>query len=322
MADMDTQEGLHTIGELAARTGLSVKTIRHYADEGIVPPTARSAAGYRLYDAAAAARLDLVRALRELGIGLGTIRAVLCREADIGEVASTHVRVLDDQIRMLRLRRAVLSTVADRIPTEREIRLMTRLARLSAEERQRILDEFHDEVFGGFDLDADFVAHMRSVRVDLPDDPSPEQVDAWVELAELVQDPGYRERTREMSRAQERSRAEGTYQAPEAENCAGTPFAERLAAAVGPARAAGVAPDSPEARPIVDELVAGALESGRADTPQERVRMADEYGLFVDRRAERYWQLLGVINGWPPFEPRVPDWEWFLEALRASAAAR
>jgi hypothetical protein len=32
---------------------------------------------------------------------------------------------------------------------------------------------------------------------------------------------------------------------------------------------------------------------------------------------ERYWQLLGVLNGWPPFEPSVPEVEWWIAALRA-----
>ena len=59
---------LYSIGELARRTGLTVKAIRFYSDRGIVPPTGRSPAGYRLYGIGAAARLDLVRTLRDLGL--------------------------------------------------------------------------------------------------------------------------------------------------------------------------------------------------------------------------------------------------------------
>ncbi|MFR9723708.1 MerR family DNA-binding transcriptional regulator [Streptomyces sp. MS19] len=44
---------LLTIGGPARRTGLSVRTVRFWSDEGLVPPTGRSPAGYRLYDAAA-----------------------------------------------------------------------------------------------------------------------------------------------------------------------------------------------------------------------------------------------------------------------------
>ena len=62
---------LYSIGELACRTGLPVRTIRFYSDIGVVPPTDRTSAGYRLYDIDALARLDLVRTLRDLGIDLG-----------------------------------------------------------------------------------------------------------------------------------------------------------------------------------------------------------------------------------------------------------
>lgn len=46
---------------LARRTGVPVRTIRFWSDTGVIAPTGRSDGGYRLYDAAAVARLDLVR---------------------------------------------------------------------------------------------------------------------------------------------------------------------------------------------------------------------------------------------------------------------
>lgn len=72
---------LYTIGDLARRTGLTVKAIRFYSDRGIVPPTDRNPAGYRLYDIDAVARLDLVRTLRDLGLDLPTIRKVVERRS-------------------------------------------------------------------------------------------------------------------------------------------------------------------------------------------------------------------------------------------------
>lgn len=50
-------DAIHPIGELARRTGLTVKTIRFYSDRGIVPPAGRSPAGYRLYGSDADGRL-------------------------------------------------------------------------------------------------------------------------------------------------------------------------------------------------------------------------------------------------------------------------
>src|SRR4051812_13536267 len=107
-------DALFSIGDLARRTGLTVKAIRFYADRGIVPPTDHTPTGHRRYDRAAAARLDLVRTLRDLGLDLATIRRVVAREASLAEIAAAHVEALGTEIQVLRLRRAVLTAVARR----------------------------------------------------------------------------------------------------------------------------------------------------------------------------------------------------------------
>jgi hypothetical protein len=73
------------------------------------------------------AGLDLVRTLRELGVDLPAIRKVVHRELPLPAVAAA----LDVQIRILRLRRAVLTAVARRGPAPEEMDLMHKLARLS-----------------------------------------------------------------------------------------------------------------------------------------------------------------------------------------------
>ncbi|MCM0677444.1 MerR family transcriptional regulator [Micromonospora phytophila] len=300
---MDDRTELFTIGQLARRTGLTVRTIRFWSDLGLLPPTARSGGGYRLYDAAAVARLDLVRSLRELGIGLDDVRRVLERRSSVPEVARAHARALDSEIRTLRLRRAVLRSVARRGSTTEELRLMNDLARLSARERQQIIDDFVAEVFGGVDSGPGgegLARAMRALPADLPDEPTDEEVDAWVELAELVGDPDFRRRVRAMAVAGSTSAAQ--------------PPPEPLPS-VEPARAAlaaGIAPDSAEARAVLDELVDPAL------SPDERVALAERIATFTDRRVERYWQLIGVLNGQPPFPPTVPAVEWLVAALRAA----
>src|SRR5512135_1803893 len=187
---MSTDAELFTIGQLARRTGVPARTIRFWSDAGLVPPSARSGSGYRLYDAAAAARLDLVRTLRELGLGLDVVEAVLSRARTVPEVAAAHV--------------AVLSTVARNGHTIEETLIMSKLSQLSARERQQIIDDFVDGVFAGTDPDAPgagIARGMRQLPADLPDDPSPEQVSAWVELAELVADESFRQRARSMALA-------------------------------------------------------------------------------------------------------------------------
>jgi DNA-binding transcriptional MerR regulator len=187
---------LFSIGELARRTGLTVKAIRFYSDRGLVLPTDRSPAGYRRYDLAAVARLDLIRSLRELGFDLGTVRRVLDRELALSDVAAAHAEALAVQIQTLRLRRAILTAVAERGSTPEELNLMHRLTRLSASERSHLLDDFLDSVFGA---DLTFAGIRQTLTAELPDHPSPEQLEAWIELAELSRHPEFRATVRQMA---------------------------------------------------------------------------------------------------------------------------
>ncbi|MGW2933876.1 helix-turn-helix domain-containing protein [Streptomyces sp. NPDC001156] len=295
--------GLFTIGELARATGLTVRTIRYWSDEGALPPLARSRGGYRLYDAASVARLELIRTLRELGLGLDDVRRVLGGETTVAEVAATHVAALDAQIRALRVTRAVLSTVARRGSSTEEMTLMNKLARLSAAERKRIMEEFVEEMLHGLDtVDPEIRERMRNTAADLPEDPTPEQVDAWVELAEMMQDPGFRARMRKAAEFNAADRG------PDVPAGASMWFARRLVDLVGPARERGVAPEAPEADAVLRELL------GNADRTAVLERMETAF----DERAARYRELLSVVKG-QPAPPHREEFAWVVAALRARA---
>ena len=191
---------------------------------------------------------------------------------------------------------------------------MHQLARLSEAERRRIVDDFLDDVLGGLDVDPAIADRMRMARPDLPDDPTPEQVEAWIELAELVADPGFRGRIRAMSERGAADRAAGE---DAADRAAAGAAAQLVAERAGAAIAAGIDPRSGAAAPIVDELAAAfAAAHGRDDGPAFREWLAGTLATFTDARAERYWQLLAVINGWPRRAVTVPAWEWLGVALR------
>lgn len=302
------------IGELARQAGVTVKTVRFWSDEGLVPPADRTPAGYRLYGPGALARLDLIRTLRDLGVGLPAIRRLLGHEVSIGQLAATHAAALEVQIRTLRLRQAVLRAVAGReTATPQEVQLMHKLAQLSAAERRRLITEFIDETFTGLGIDPDFESMMRGAMPDLPAEPAQEQVSAWVELAELVQDPDFRASLRRSAAAQARASEEAPAERSNEEHQAmARLLRERVAAAEG------ISPDSAEARPVVDELVAAyAQHAGRADSPDFRQWLLDQLESGSDRRYERYWQLLAIINGWPAQPDITPAAEWLIAALRA-----
>ncbi|WP_405660410.1 MerR family transcriptional regulator [Streptomyces sp. NBC_01166] len=303
---------LHSIGELARRTGLTVKTIRFYSDRGIVTPTDRSPAGYRLYAVDAVARLDLVRTLRDLGLDLPSIRKVMDREISLPEVAAAHAEALAVQIRTLRQRRAVLTAVATRGATPEETDLMHKLAQLSEHERRSLIDDFLDSVFGGPGADPVFAAAMRSMTPELPDNPEDEQVQAWMELAELSQDPDFRAVLRRTAEDHAAERACGGTTGPH-RDLVGT-----VRDLVGPALADGIEPASPRADPVVAALTAHyARVLGRPDDAELRRRLLTRLEGVSDARRERYSQLLAVINRWSAPERLAPVLEWSVEALRA-----
>ncbi len=301
---------LYSIGELARRTGLTVKTIRFYSDRGIVAPTDRSPAGYRLYNIAAAARLDLVRTLRELGLDLPTIRKVMDRELSFPEVAAAHAEALAVQISTLRLRRAVLTAVAKRGSTPEETDIMHKLAQLSEDERRQLIDDFLDAVFGGLDAAPVFAGAMRSMTPELPDNPEAEQIQAWVELAELSQDPDFRACVRRMAEDQAAEQARSTT-GPRRD------LPAIVRDQVGPALTAGIDPASPQADPVVAALTDHyAYLLSLPDDLELRRRLATRLESVNDPRRERYLQLLAVVNDWSAPESLAPVFEWSVQALR------
>ncbi|MEU2679182.1 MerR family transcriptional regulator [Streptomyces sp. NPDC007107] len=307
---------LYSIGELSRRTGLSVRTIRFYSDSGVVAPTTRSPAGYRLYDLDALLRLELVRTLRELGIDLPMIRRVLDRELSVAEVAAAHADAMDAQIRMLQLRRSVLRVVAGRGSSPEETKLMHRLTRLSGDERRRLIDEFMDGTFGTADADAPAVAMVRAATPDLPDDPTGEQVAAWVELAELVRDEDFRARMRRTAVRQAAGRP------LDIERDAGEELMEFARQKVAEARESGIDPLSGRAAPVIDELVHRFAEAlSRTPDVEFRHWMARQFEEAHDPVVDRYWRLVWIVNGWQVVPNLIPVYPWLTQALRSDLAA-
>lgn len=70
-------EKMHQIGEVADAVGLSLRTIRHYEETGLAPPSGRSAGGFRLYTDDDIGRLRLIKQMKPLEFSLEEMREVL-----------------------------------------------------------------------------------------------------------------------------------------------------------------------------------------------------------------------------------------------------
>jgi DNA-binding transcriptional MerR regulator len=296
---MENDGALLSIGELARRTGLPVRTIRFWSDAGVLPPATRTQSGRRLYDAACADRAELVATLRELGLGLADVRRVLAGQASIAEVAAGHRDALDAQIRVLQLHRAAMAVVVKRSASDEEKAMMNKLAEMPAAERRQMIEDFLAEVFQGLEP-SPARAQRWAAAWDLPDDPSPGQAGAWVELAGLVSDRDFRRRIRQVTEYGIQLQASGL------EDLADWATQHAVAALLR-----GCPPDSAEAATVVNRILEPNGWSAR------RQELLAGLEILFEPRIERYWQLTAIINGLPPFPTYAPAFEWLIAALRA-----
>lgn len=109
-----------TVGETAAATGVTVRTLHHYDRIGLVTPQARSSAGYRLYSAADLDRLQQVVAYRRLGMSLEGIAVVL---KDGGTEPGATRRVLERQRDLIEERLTELTRLLAAVDTAWEAEL-------------------------------------------------------------------------------------------------------------------------------------------------------------------------------------------------------
>jgi hypothetical protein len=202
------------------------------------------------------------------------------------------------------LQRAVLRVVIRRGASNEETQVMQKLVQTTAEERRRLVADFVDRAFAGIAADAPGASiawAMRALPAELPDDPSDAHVEAWIELGELLADPSFATRVREMALAS------ASASAPQ------QPFdMQPLREHAGAALAAGVDPRSPAAAAIVDRIVSPGASRERRRELRQRLET------YNDVRVERYWQLMGVLNDRPPSPALAAACAWFIEALRAT----
>lgn len=120
-----------SIQQVARLAGTTSRTLRHYDQVGLLPPTRVAANGYRYYDQAALTRLQRILLLRELGLGLPEVAAVLAGQREDAEALRTHLEWLAAQ--------------RDRI--DRQMRAVSRTITAITEGR----DIMAEDMFDGFD---------------------------------------------------------------------------------------------------------------------------------------------------------------------------
>ena len=107
------------IGDAALQSGVSAKMIRHYESLGLLPPVARSASGYRQYDAPTIHTLRFIRRARDLGFNIREIETLLGlwrnrrrASADVKRIALAHAGELQQRIAEMQAMQRTLQHLA------------------------------------------------------------------------------------------------------------------------------------------------------------------------------------------------------------------
>jgi DNA-binding transcriptional MerR regulator len=128
------------IGEVAERTGLSLRTIRYYGEMGLVPPSARSAGGFRLYTDNDVARFRIIMRMKPLDFSLEEMKDVLDvfdglatsdptsdRTAELIERLEMYLTAVNVRVRAIREQLAVAEGFADHLEREIEVHRQQRV---------------------------------------------------------------------------------------------------------------------------------------------------------------------------------------------------
>ncbi|MER5300688.1 MerR family transcriptional regulator [Streptomyces lasiicapitis] len=270
-----------SIGELARRAGVPVRTVRFYCDEGVLA-SVRSAGGHRRFDASAVERLTLVRRLRALGLGLPAIVAVLAGERSVAEAVAAERAALDVSLAALAWRRASLRAIEAASVEERAARLELLAAVSDGSMARGALEAFWSRAFAPA-VPADALAMFLSVGVPAPPpDPTPEQVVAYAGMVGVVSEPAVRRLAFTRLRADEVA----TYQNTLLRGEIGV-LCEAIRAGTEPAE-------------LLDAYVAvHASTQGATDTPSFRRTLARTAALDRSPSMHRYWRHVRDVTGEP-----------------------
>jgi DNA-binding transcriptional MerR regulator len=304
------------IGELSKRSGVPVKTIRHYADEGVLAPSSTSDAGYRLYTSDDARKLGIVRSLRALGFSLDAIKAMLDGSREPSDMAELQLDVIETQIRALGRQRTILRAAKElhaRADIVRHLDAAYAAASLGAAERSHRLERWLENATT-VDPGAAGRAKIRSMILDgLPDELSPEQLEAWIALSALLDDEGLLETLRLQH---------GPFADAPVDDAAREAFGREIMTIQSETIALlDASPDDERVQTLLDRqmtLFAKALEL--QDDPQFPEWFLAYAERTNDPRIERFWNEAAILRGWPPMPPFTRANALLLQALRVRLA--
>jgi DNA-binding transcriptional MerR regulator len=282
-------ERTYSIGQLAKLSGVSARRLRFYADEGLLP-SARTQSGYRLFCDADLVRIDLIKHLRNADVPLNDIREVLARRSSIKDVLRFRLNEVETLITsQRRVALALRAALRSPEPTNDDIRRIWTMLNLSQAERRDVIARFFDKVADNQTVDPGWKDWMVDMSApDLPDEPTAEQIDAWIELQRMLNDQTFLQLMRENAKGAP---------SPAMSKAIFDEMQKDLLQRAGDAMAKGIEPASDAGRVIGGDFLKGWARAHGVEADADfYARMKRKYVEYKPV-SDRYWRLVRILGG-------------------------
>lgn len=301
----------YRIGELARMGGVSIKTVRYYSDLGLLPPAEVTETGHRLYTDQDRGRLEIIRCLREVGLGLEAIQQVMQQEDSIAAALQLQLQAIELEMAQLQRKKTVLGAALRRNNPLDHLRVTRTLASLKARERQQMLDQQVERLFQGVPADPHWMQSLwRGPVMQLPEELSDLQFEAWMELADLLLDEDFILKFQVVGQ-------EFWSQFPdEASRVKFVQAKQHHDQWIQQVMQKGVLPDSPEGQQAMLEALQ-ILSPETTDFAALAAHQLEGFERHTDPRAERFWRLLEGIQNLPSRSTEIMQvHHWQVQALQ------
>jgi DNA-binding transcriptional MerR regulator len=292
------KQKLLKIGDLASLSGVPIKTIRHYSDIGVLPPTATTGSGFRLYSDADRARLELIRVLREVGFSLDTIRRLLANDISATITLESQIEALDEQLNQTRRQRDVIRAALNSGGDHALAHLARArvIAKLDAKGRIRFLESQLSRVLQNAPGEN---AWRESIYREAIDGHRTHlngpQAEAWTELAHLLLDKEFLKRFNILVSQYWHDRDDyDTYSG-------WRQYEDETLALASTIVRSGSTPSDIRSQTLIYQFVkTNETIMRRKNDPSltHELIMLIEKGM--DHRLNRFWELIGLVKGYAP----------------------
>ncbi|RLU92081.1 MerR family transcriptional regulator [Streptomyces griseocarneus] len=297
-------DGTLTIGDLARLGGVSVKTVRFYSDQGLLPATDRSPGGHRRYGPGAPARLRRIRELRALDLPLEEVARALEGDEALSAALASRLAGVRETLTALRWQEASLHALASAPPGEQPA-LLRLFGGLSQPPSTDTVVAFWKSTCPVGLSARTRDAFLDTVVPELPPAPTPDQAVAYARLHAYTSDLTFA--------AQVRRDQRGSATGP----CDGTPLYEGVLEAYALAASAVAADRTPAPGCELDAYVgAFGTSRGERDTAGFRATLLRETAWTRQPRVTRYWSLADEVS--PGTGNTGAALDWLLGALELS----